>query len=439
MLQLTFKQTDSELMVRAAATLLFSTLARHGVPQVAVSDLAQPPQYGFTASATHQPVGPKFVRITDLKDGRIDWQRVPFCECQEPRKYILYDNDILFARTGATTGKTHLVRDPERAVFASYLIRLRPKPDIEAGYLYAFFQSDNYWSQISEEKEGSAQPNVNGDKLSRLRIPAVPQEMQRAIAEVVRCVRRRQEGDSAEFPVLPAPLAEQRAILARIERLSLQIQEARRLRQESQRELDALGRSILKSDMRARLTPMRELVRLKAPDVAVRSQETYQFAGVYSFGRGVFRAQAKSGMEFAYPRLTRLRAGNFVYPKLMAWEGALGVVPIECDGLVVSTEFPVFDVIEDRVLPEVLDVHFRTPVVWPELSGASTGTNVRRRRLNPADFLNYEIPVPSKSVQETLRLVLNQTRPMRLLQVQSAQEIEAVLPSVLSIAFAGDL
>ena len=103
-------------------------------------------------------------------------------------------------------------------------------------------------------------------------------------------------------------------------------------------------------------------------------------------------------MEFAYPRLTRLRAGNFVYPKLMAWEGALGVVPVECEGLVVSTEFPVFEVNEDRVLTEVLDVYFRTPAVWPKLSGASTGTNVRRRRLNPADFLNYEMPLPSRSV-----------------------------------------
>jgi type I restriction enzyme S subunit len=331
------------------------------------------------------------------------------------------------------------VCDPERAVFASYLIRLRPKPDIEAGYLYAFFQSDNYWSQVSEEKEGSAQPNVNGDKLSRLRIPAVPQEMQRAVADVVRCVRRRQDGDSAEFPVLPAPLTEQRAVLARIEQLSIQIQEVRRLRQESQHELDALGRSILKSDMRARPTPMRELVKLRPPDVTVEPQETYQFAGVYSFGRGVFRGQEKAGTEFAYPRLTRLRTGNFVYPKLMAWEGAFGVVPPTCDSCVVSTEFPVFEVFEDRVLPEVLDTYFRMPSIWPAISGASTGTNVRRLRLNPNDFLSYEMPVPSRNVQELLRLVTADIAPLRRLQTETAKEVDAFLPSVLSKAFAGEL
>jgi type I restriction enzyme, S subunit len=128
MLQLTFKQTNSELLVRAAASVLFGTLTRRGKKLVSISDLAERPQYGFTASAATEPVGPKLVRITDLQDGQIDWDSVPFCECAEPEKYLLKKDDLLFARTGATTGKTHLVRDFEHAVFASYLIRLRPKP-----------------------------------------------------------------------------------------------------------------------------------------------------------------------------------------------------------------------------------------------------------------------------------------------------------------------
>src|SRR6266542_4426957 len=108
------------------------------------------------------------------------------------------------------------------------------------------------------------------------------------------------------------------------------------------------------SSSRTEPTRMRELVALRAPDVIVQADEMYQFAGVYSFGRGVFRSARKAGADFAYPRLSRLRTGDFVYPKLMAWEGAFGIVPPECDGCVVSTEFPVFEVIEDRVLPEVL-------------------------------------------------------------------------------------
>jgi type I restriction enzyme S subunit len=197
------------------------------------------------------------------------------------------------------------------------------------------------------------------------------------------------------------PLSEQRRIVARIDDLASQINEARTLRHQSAEEAEALLRSILTHDQHAQPTAMHELVKQRVPDVKVRADESYQFAGVYCFGRGVFKGTRKSGMDFAYSHLTRLRKGDFVYPKLMAWEGAFGIVPPDCDGFVVSTEFPVFEVLQERVLPEVIDIHFRTPSVWPAIAGASTGTNVRRRRLNPQDFLKYEMPLPSRETQLT--------------------------------------
>lgn len=235
------------------------------------------------------------------------------------------------------------------------------------------------------------------------------------------------------------PLAEQRRIVVRIEELAAQIQDAHALRQEAAEEVEALCRSLIIHDKDAALVPMRELVKLRPPDVTVRADEIYQFAGVYCFGRGVFRASQKTGMDFAYPRLTRLRASNFVYPKLMAWEGALGVVPPECDGCVVSTEFPVFEIMEERVLPEVLDTYFRMPSIWPEISGASTGTNVRRRRLNPQDFLSYKMPVPSRATQELLRKIRLETTPLASFQTEIVAELDALLPAILDRAFKGEL
>lgn len=239
---------------------------------------------------------------------------------------------------------------------------------------------------------------------------------------------------------IPLPsLAEQRRVVARIEELAAQIHEARTLRQQAADEADALCRGVLSSDRDATPTSMRDLVRLRAPDIAVEADGTYQFGGVYSFGRGVFRAQTRSGMEFAYPRLTRLRTGDFVYPKLMAWEGAFGVVPPECDGCVVSTEFPVFEVFQEKVYPEVLDIHFRSPEVWPEISRASTGTNVRRRRLNPNDFMDYRMPLPSRKTQESLRNVKNAVVALKHLQTEIAFELDALFPAILDRAFKGDL
>ncbi len=141
------------------------------------------------------------------------------------------------------------------------------------------------------------------------------------------------------------------------------------LTERANQEYQNLCRSILRDNRFGEplLTPMSKLVTLRKPDTQVIASDTYQFAGVYCFGRGVFGGLQRSGMDFAYKQLTRIRAGEFIYPKLMAWEGALGIVPNECDGHFVSPEFPVFAMNEERVFPEVLEVYFRSPSVWPSL------------------------------------------------------------------------
>lgn len=141
------------------------------------------PQYGYTESATTEPVGPRFLRITDIQNGRVNWDNVPYCSCPNPQPYFLKENDILFARTGATTGKSFLIRDCPEAVFASYLIRLRVRNTVTPEYLYQYFQSPSYWTQVIEEKKGTGQPNVNGKKLANIRVPIPPLAEQRRIVE----------------------------------------------------------------------------------------------------------------------------------------------------------------------------------------------------------------------------------------------------------------
>ena len=239
----------------------------------------------------------------------------------------------------------------------------------------------------------------------------------------------------SEMP-LP-PLTEQQRLVAQIESLQSEVEHVMGLQHDVDREVDALCRAVLASDPDAPPMRLRDLVSLRRPDVSVRADETYHFAGVYSFGRGVFVGERKSGLDFSYPKLTRLRAGDFVYPKLMAWEGAFGIVPRECDGLVVSTEFPVFELNRDRVLPEVVDTYFRDPALWPQIAGSSIGTNVRRRRLNPQDFLDHEMPVPTMAVQDRLRRVRAQVDLLKADRAASRTELDALMPAVLDRAFAG--
>ncbi len=242
MLKLTFNQTPAERLTRIAASVVFDALQRKE-KHVPLASVTEPPQYGFTASAASEPVGPRFVRITDLQDGRIDWDTVPYCECADPTPYLLKSGDLLFARTGATTGKTHLVTEAPEAVFASYLIRVRPLDGIDVGFLYSFFQSDLYWSQIAEQKEGSAQPNVNGRKLSGIVLPLPEPRTQQAVSQFIEAVRLRQADTQIDLPSLPGYLAEQRRIVAKIDELAAKIAEARQIRLLSERGVDKLRAS----------------------------------------------------------------------------------------------------------------------------------------------------------------------------------------------------
>jgi len=252
---------------------------------------------------------------------------------------------------------------------------------------------------------------------------------------------RLKEEQFVNMEVRLPPIHEQRRIVARIEELAGKIEEGKTLKQQLVLQVQALCRSFVlsPSDGPATLVPLRQLLRMREPNVAVDPMESYHFAGVYCFGRGVFSGRRTTGSEFSYQRLTRLRAGDFVYPKLMAWEGALGIVPEDCDGLVVSPEFPVFELLQDRVLPETLDVYFRSPSVWPELAAISTGTNVRRRRLHPSAFLDFKVPLPSMKSQIQLRAIKAKADVLTKLESETATELDALMPSILSRAFRGEL
>jgi type I restriction enzyme S subunit len=226
------------------------------------------------------------------------------------------------------------------------------------------------------------------------------------------------------------PIEEQRRIVERFDAIRQHLQQADALRESITQEWAALCRSMIAHDPDTKRVAVADVVRQRAPDVLVEPDVSYPFAGVYSFGKGVFKGHVKQGAEFAYPKLSRLKTGDFIYPKLMAWEGALGVVPPECDGCVVSPEFPVFEIDEDQVLPEVFDVYFRDPQTWQNLQGGSTGTNARRRRLNPVDFLKLEVPVPGKETQRRLKDV--RRLETRLMAIQADTTRGALFASVLN-------
>ncbi len=138
-------------------------------------------QYGYTEKAHWEKVGPKFLRITDIQDNKVDWDEVPWCPIDEAgmKQYAVQIGDIMIARTGATTGKSYLICDDVEAVFASFLIRLKVvDKNLDYNYLYGYMQSEDYWRQITDFSSGIAQPGVSANKLKQIKFkcPSLPEQ-----------------------------------------------------------------------------------------------------------------------------------------------------------------------------------------------------------------------------------------------------------------------
>ena len=138
-------------------------------------------QYGLSNSA--EQIGTqRLLRITDIQDGKVNWDTVPFTTVRDPEPYLLMKGDIVFARTGATVGKSFLIEEtPYPAVYASYLIRIRLIEGVLPEYIYQFFNSQCYWNQITDKSVGVGQPNCNGTSLKELLIPLPPANEQSKI------------------------------------------------------------------------------------------------------------------------------------------------------------------------------------------------------------------------------------------------------------------
>lgn len=154
---------------------------------VVLRDLCEVVQYGYTAKATDEPVGPKFLRITDIVPESIDWFTVPHCaiESEKLNKYLLQEGDIVIARTGATTGYAKHVRNAPKCVFASYLVRIRVRGGVCDRYVGYVVESDEYKRFVQATWGGAAQPNANAQVLTSYHVPLPPLPTQRKIASVL--------------------------------------------------------------------------------------------------------------------------------------------------------------------------------------------------------------------------------------------------------------
>ena len=144
-------------------------------------------QYGVNTPAINEG-NARLVRISDIQDNKIIWDKVPYCNIDDKliEQYLIKENDILFARTGGTVGKSVMAIDViPNAVFAGYLIRSNYSKKLNGKYLKYFMESNLYWTQLKIGTTATAQPNCNGKTLAKMIFPLPPINEQQRIVNII--------------------------------------------------------------------------------------------------------------------------------------------------------------------------------------------------------------------------------------------------------------
>lgn len=152
--------------------------------------------YGAASpSSIKDPSRPRYVRITDIDDfGELNDDYVVSSNVEDDNNYLLQYGDLLFARTGATVGKTYLYRSDAPQIYAGYLIKFSLTTDSVCPlFIYHITKSIGYKAWVKKQMAGAAQPNINAQKFGTLPIILPPLTLQQSFAQKIEAVEKQKE------------------------------------------------------------------------------------------------------------------------------------------------------------------------------------------------------------------------------------------------------
>jgi len=262
-------------------------------------------------------------------------------------------------------------------------------------------------------------------------------------------VRRKRVQTAQLFEVripLP-PIDEQRRVASRLDRLWASTEEVRRCSAHATDLMSALGvATAARPDLTEaerlnaewRKVTLGTLMEVSSDPITVDPSGSYPNLGIYSFGRGLFVKPDIEGATTSARSLNRVHAGQFVYSRLFAFEGAYASIEPQFEGYFVSTEFPTFDADPAKLDARWLASYLRSPDRWSELAASSKGLGVRRQRVPTESLLAYEVWLPPIEQQLAMVQTIERIAVSRRARALADQRIASLLPATLNATF-GDL
>ena len=156
-----------------------------------LGDISSSFEYGLNAAAKEYDGENKYIRITDIDDNTheflTDGLTSPDVDLNGAENYKLAEGDILFARTGASVGKSYIYRASDGLVYyAGFLIRARIKEEFDAEFVFQNTLTDRYNKYIAVTSQRSGQPGVNAQEYSEFEIQVPKKDEQTKIGAYFR-------------------------------------------------------------------------------------------------------------------------------------------------------------------------------------------------------------------------------------------------------------
>ena len=225
----------------------------------------------------------------------------------------------------------------------------------------------------------------------------------------------------------------QRRIVARIDAVQQQLQQANTLRSSIDNDIASLLAVRFQETLQhAEWRLMREVAPIVRRDVVVDHQSNYAELGIRSFGKGTFHKPALSGIELGSKRVYRIEPGDLLFSNVFAWEGAIAVAKPEDVGRVGSHRFISCVPHGGLITAEYLRYYFLIDDGMTKIRDASPGGAGRNRTLGLAKLLAITVPVPPIQVQR--QFVALRSELTRLLQTQQEENFlsKAVVPALIA-------
>lgn len=352
--------------------------------------------YGINAPATDfSNELPTYLRITDIDDdGKFIIANKASVNNPNSRSYHLKDGDIVFARTGATVGKTYLYnREDGDLVFAGFLIRFSPdQQKITPYYLKAYTNTSAYWKWVKITSQRSGQPGINATEYCSLQIPVPPLAEQRKIAEVLGVW---DEAIEKQARLIEKLALRKRGLMQRLLSAKLRLPG-----------FSEPWQKVNYSDI------LKEVRRALTWD----ENEIYDLISVRRRSGGVFHRESLYGYEIKTKTLRPALEGDFLISKMQIVHGASGVVPKQLSGMKISGSYIAL-IAKD---PKELSINYfnlwsQMPLFYHQTFVSSYGVHIEKMTFDLDAFMSLSMNLPPIEEQDRIvEIILTATNEIEL-------------------------